>query len=206
MGKVYQQAEIVVGGAHIRSKPGRIGSRSDEGSLIHVKVKDFQLHHHSLGCGIAAHSPGGLKQLGICLVPCLRFPFSCQECNSLCTHVLGLINGINQDSLRLLPAFLVQVIGVKLGSQQTGLGAVAHLHMALGQHIPYLVLCLLVLDVGYLKGTEVFVTADGLNGIQYGIIHRRMGHPLYGSYLKIFLNWVFHYYIPPYFCLQILFD
>ena len=192
MGKVHQQAEIVVGGAHIRSKPGRIRSRPDEGCLIHIKVKHFQLHHHSLGCSIAAHSPGSLKQLGICLVLCLRFPFSCQEGNSLCTHVPGLINGIHQDSLGLLPAFLVQIIGVKLWSQQAGLCAVAHLHVALGQHIPYLVLCLLVLDMGYLQGIKVFVAADGLNGIQYGIIHRRMGHPLYGSYLKIFLNWVFH--------------
>ena len=205
MGQIHQQAEIVVGGAHVRCKPGCIGSWSHKGCLVHVKVKNLQLHHHSLGCGMVAHSPGCLKKLGICLVLCPGFPFSCQERNSLCSHVLCLVYGIQENRLRLFSAFLIQVIGVKLWSQKTGLCAVAHLHMSLGQHIPYLVLCLLVLNVGNLQGGKVFVAADGLNGIQDWIIYRRMGHPLYGSYLKIFLDWVFHNYIPPYFCLQILF-
>ena len=46
--QVYQQAEVVVGGAHIGGELGGVGSGSDERGLVHIEVKDLQLHIHAI--------------------------------------------------------------------------------------------------------------------------------------------------------------
>lgn len=101
--------------------------------LVHVVVKDLQLHVHALGGGVIADGPGGLQELGVGLVLGLGGPFSRQEGDAPCSQVLRFVHGGDEGRLHFSAVLLVQGVGVQLGAQETGLRAVADLQVDLVQ-------------------------------------------------------------------------
>ena len=184
MGQVHQQAEIVVGGAHISGEPGGQRGGTDQGGLVHVEVKDFQLHVHALFRRVIAQVPGGLEQLGIGLFLGLRRPFARQEGDAPGSEIFRLVNGLQQGGLRLPAALLVDVVGVQFGAEQPGLSAVAHLQMALIQN--GLGLRVLRAEAFQLDGVKEVVPGDGLQGL-HGV-PVGIAHPLDGTHLEIFMD------------------
>ncbi len=160
MAQVYQQAEVVMGGAHICGELCGIGRRTNQRRLIHIVVKNLQLHHHALGCRIVADIPGGLQQLGICLLLGFLLPFTRQERNAPRAEILRLVHRFDQRCLRLFPSLFVNIVGVELGTQQTGLCAIADLEMALVQDC--LCFCILSAIALELNGIEKVVLCNCL--------------------------------------------
>ena len=195
MGQVHQQTKIAAGRPHVRRESRRIGSRADERRLVHVKVKYFQLHHHALCRRIAAEISGGLQKLRVGLILRGLFPFTGQERNPFRAQIFRLVDGFHERRLRRFSAFLVDVVGIQLRSQESRLGPVADLQMGLFQKLFHGRPLLVILTFRDLDGVKIIIGRDSSDGLQYA--HLREGHPADRPHLEIFMYGFSHIFVPP---------
>ena len=186
--KIDEETKVIIAFPHLRGKAGRERRGADQDGLVHIVVKNLQLHAHVLFLRRGAEHAHGFQKLREGELLRLLLPLAREQGEALRAERFRLVEQGEKRSLRCSALGLVDGVGVDAAGELVRLRGKAHAETGLReQRRRGGIVCAVALRFDHIKK----VVADDLSQT----LHRRgfrIAHPLQRSEPEVIMDRLFH--------------